>query len=115
MDGSHLIVESPGHRYVLGRPDPVATGASLAGSADASGVVKAPMPGVVTRILVAEGGRVAARQPLLVLEAMKMEHIIESNVDGVVTRIACRAGQKVGEGDVLIQIEPLPGRDHAIP
>jgi 3-methylcrotonyl-CoA carboxylase alpha subunit len=115
MDGSRLIVESPRHRYVLGRPDLVATGASLAGSAGASGVVKAPMPGVVTRILVAEGGRVAARQPLLVLEAMKMEHIIESNVDGVVTRIACRAGQKVGDGDVLIELEPLPGRDHAIP
>jgi 3-methylcrotonyl-CoA carboxylase alpha subunit len=115
LDGSHLIVESRGHRYVLGRPDLVATGASLAGSAGASGVVKAPMPGVVTRILVAEGARVAARQPLLVLEAMKMEHIIESTVDGVVTRIACRAGQKVGEGDVLIELEPLAGRDHAIP
>jgi len=36
-------------------------------------------------------------------------------VDGVVTRIACRAGQKVGEGDVLIELKPLPGRDHAIP
>jgi len=77
--------------------------------AGTSGVVKAPMPGIVTRILVTEGGRVAARQPLLVLEAMKMEHIIESSVDGVVTTIACRAGQKVGEGDVLIELAPLPG------
>jgi acetyl-CoA carboxylase biotin carboxylase subunit len=114
MDGSHLIVESPGHRYVLGRPDLVATGASPAGSAGVSSVVRAPMPGIVTRILVAQGGQVAARQPLLVLEAMKMEHIIESSMDGVVTTIACRAGQKVGEGDVLIELEPLPGRDHAI-
>jgi acetyl/propionyl-CoA carboxylase alpha subunit len=104
-DGSHLILESQGRRYVLGRPDRSASDVSLAAAAKSAGALRAPMPGVVVRILVAEGAKVAARQPLVLLEAMKMEHIIESNVDGVVKKVACRVGQKVAEGDVLIELE----------
>jgi acetyl-CoA carboxylase biotin carboxylase subunit len=104
-DGAHLIVESEGRRYVLGRPGRSSSGISLSAAAGLSGTLRAPMPGVVVRVLVAEGDRVVARQPLVLLEAMKMEHILESSVDGVVTKIACRAGQKVAEGDVLIELE----------
>ena len=63
------------------------------------------MPGLVVRVLVEEGAPVVARQPLVVLEAMKMEHLIEAPADGVVRRIACRPGDRVAEGDVLVEFE----------
>ena len=74
-----------------------------------TGTLRAPMPGMVVRVLVREGDRVTARQPLVVLEAMKMEHVIEANAAGIVGKVACRAGQKVAEGDVLVEIESGEG------
>ena len=98
------MLDSDGHTYVLGRPDRSPAAVTRAFGAAGSGTLRAPMPGVVVRIIVAAGDRVAARQPLLVLEAMKMEHILESSIDGVVATIACREGLKVAEGDVLIEV-----------
>ena len=62
------------------------------------------MPGVVVRVLVAQGDEVADRQPLAVLEAMKIEHIVESTTEGVVRAVRCEAGQRVAEGDILVEI-----------
>jgi acetyl/propionyl-CoA carboxylase alpha subunit len=64
----------------------------------------APMPGSILRVEVAEGERVEARQPLLVLEAMKMEHPILSPIDGVVESVAAQAGASVQAGDALLSI-----------
>jgi acetyl/propionyl-CoA carboxylase alpha subunit len=68
-------------------------------------VVAAPMPGTVIRMLVEEGTRVEARQPLLVLEAMKMETPLVSPADGVVGRVHVGQGDRVAGGDVLIELE----------
>ena len=114
-DGTHLVLESRGRRYVLGRPAGLASGVSMAAAAAGAATLRAPMPGVVVRVLVAEGAKVAARQPLVVLEAMKMEHIIEATTDGVVKAVACRAGQRVAEGDVLIELESGEGQTDATP
>ncbi len=62
------------------------------------------MPRLVVRVLVAEGDHVTAHQPLVMLEAMKIEHIIHSNVDGVVRRVHCRVGQRVAEGEIVIEV-----------
>lgn len=67
--------------------------------------VTAPMPGTVIRVLVEEGARVEARQPLLVLEAMKMETPLVSPHDGVVGRVHVGEGDRVAGGDVLIELE----------
>jgi biotin carboxyl carrier protein len=67
--------------------------------------VTAPMPGRVVRILVAEGDGVVAQQPVIVVEAMKMENELRSPKAGRVTRVAVTAGMSVEGGRVLIVIE----------
>jgi acetyl/propionyl-CoA carboxylase alpha subunit len=67
--------------------------------------VTAPMPGTVIRVLVEKGARIEARQPLLVLEAMKMETPLVSPHDGVVGHVHVVEGDRVAGGDVLIELE----------
>jgi propionyl-CoA carboxylase alpha chain len=70
-------------------------------TAVAPGSLLAPMPGTVVRVDVAEGDRVTAGQPLLVLEAMKMEHPVTAPADGVVTALPVVLGRQVEAGAVL--------------
>lgn len=65
---------------------------------------EAPMPGVVLRILVREGDVVAKGAPLLILEAMKMEHQISANHDARVLSINCREGELVQPGVELVTL-----------
>ncbi|UTW64197.1 acetyl-CoA carboxylase biotin carboxyl carrier protein subunit [bacterium SCSIO 12741] len=67
--------------------------------------VKAPMPGLVLDIKVAVGDTVAKGDPVLVLEAMKMENIIKSASDGVVAAIEVQSGQAVEKNQVLVSFE----------
>ncbi|MCF8606724.1 acetyl/propionyl-CoA carboxylase subunit alpha [Gordonia sp. HY442] len=71
------------------------------------GSLLAPMPGSVIRVAAAEGDTVTAGQPLLWLEAMKMEHTISAPSDGVVSVVAVEAGRQVSVGDVLAVITDL--------
>ncbi|MCP4168702.1 MAG: biotin/lipoyl-binding protein [Chloroflexi bacterium] len=68
------------------------------------GRVKAPIPGLITRVLVQAKQEVAAGQPLLILEAMKMENEIRAPRAGFVTALRVEPGQTVGMGDVLVEI-----------
>jgi acetyl/propionyl-CoA carboxylase alpha subunit len=68
-------------------------------------VVKAPMPGVVLRVLAAEGDRVEPRQPLVLLEAMKMETPLVSPYEAVVRKINVAEGDRVPGGAVLVELE----------
>ncbi|MDV3103976.1 pyruvate/oxaloacetate carboxyltransferase [Thermococcus waiotapuensis] len=69
------------------------------------GVVTAPMPGKILRILVKEGERVKTGQGLLILEAMKMENEITAPREGVVRKILVKEGATVNTGDPLLEIE----------
>jgi propionyl-CoA carboxylase alpha chain len=69
------------------------------------GSLLAPMPGTVVRIEVAPGAAVAAGAPVVVLEAMKMEHIVVAPHDGTVTSVGVTAGQPVDVGTVLAVVE----------
>lgn len=64
--------------------------------------MEAPMPGVVLRILVAQGDVVAKGAPLLILEAMKMEHQITAPRDGKIAGVNCREGELVQPGVELV-------------
>lgn len=66
--------------------------------------IKAPLPGVVTKILVKAGEAVKKGQTVLVLEAMKMENNITAEADGSVTGICVSAGDSVMEGTTLLTI-----------
>jgi 3-methylcrotonyl-CoA carboxylase alpha subunit len=70
-----------------------------------SGSLSAPMPGRVIKLMVEAGAKVAKGQPLLILEAMKMEHTITAPADGTVKEIHYAAGEQVLEGAQLIRLE----------
>ena len=70
------------------------------------GLFTAPMPGKVTKLLVAVGDRVRKGQALAVLEAMKMESRFEAPRDGLVTAVHVREGDQVEEGAVLLDLKP---------
>lgn len=72
--------------------------------------VTAPMPGKVLKVLVAAGDVVAAGQPLIVLEAMKMETTLAAEGDATVRRVAVAAGAMVDHGAVLIELSPAPAQ-----
>jgi acetyl/propionyl-CoA carboxylase alpha subunit len=65
----------------------------------------APMPGTVIRLLVAPGDRVQARQPLVVLEAMKMETPVASPFDGEVRAVHVAEGDRVAGGALLVELD----------
>ena len=76
-----------------------------AGSAVEKGSLVAPMPGNVIRLGAAVGDAVTAGQPLIWLEAMKMEHTISAPTDGVLTELNVDTGQQVDFGAVLARVE----------
>jgi biotin carboxyl carrier protein len=63
------------------------------------------MPGVVIRVLAKEGERVQPRQPLVLLEAMKMETPLVSPYEAVVRRVLVSEGDRVPGGAVLVELE----------
>jgi len=69
--------------------------------------VRAPMPGKVLRVAVKPGDHVKEGQPLLILEAMKMEHVVVSPRHGVVQEVHCSEGSIVSDGSVLAELEEL--------
>jgi biotin carboxyl carrier protein len=67
--------------------------------------IKAPMPGKIIDVLVREGATVLRGEPLIILEAMKMQNEILSPVNGVVIKVAARANTNVMKDDLLIEIK----------
>jgi biotin carboxyl carrier protein len=63
------------------------------------------MPGIVTKVLVAAGESVRKGQPLVAVEAMKMEHLIRAPRDGRVRELRARVGEMVGGGVALVEME----------
>ena len=75
----------------------------------AAGGLTAPMPGRVVKVLVDEGQACAAGQPLVILEAMKMEHAVLAPAAGRVSRLHVRAGDPVDAGAALVALDPIDG------
>jgi propionyl-CoA carboxylase alpha chain len=92
-DGATVLTELP--RFA--DPSAVPRGGSLL----------APMPGLVVRVLAEAGAAVSAGQPLVVLEAMKMEHTVAAPSDGLLAELRAGAGQQVDAGQVLAVVTPL--------
>jgi propionyl-CoA carboxylase alpha chain len=105
--GAEIYVDSPHGcvRFTAAPRFPEAT------SAEQQGSLLAPMPGAVVRLGAGLGDTVTAGQPLVWLEAMKMEHIIASPAAGVLTELSVAVGQQVGVGAVLARVETQGGSD----
>ena len=96
----HVIIGGLIRRLVLGGPD-AADGAAEAGG----GKLTAPLPSTVVKVHVAPGQKVSRGEALMVLEAMKMEHVVVAPGDGVVAAIHYDTGEQVLEGAELIAFE----------
>ncbi len=68
-------------------------------------ILAAEMLGTVVKIMVEEGEEVKAGQPILILEAMKMENEVVSPIDGKIAKIYVKEGEKVNQGDVVAIVE----------
>lgn len=75
-----------------------------ASSEAAEGQILAPMPGLILRIEVAAGDEVTAGQPLLIMEAMKMENEIKSPLDGIISKISVADQTAVEKDDLMMVI-----------
>jgi propionyl-CoA carboxylase alpha chain len=67
--------------------------------------ILAPMPGKIVELLVEENAKVTQGEPILILEAMKMQNEIIANVSGKVKKIYVKAGDSVGKDEILMEIE----------
>jgi 3-methylcrotonyl-CoA carboxylase alpha subunit len=105
-DGRDLDLMTPRGPLRLHWIDPFA--GDLGETADAGHIV-APMPGTVTRILAQEGADLPRGAPLLVLEAMKMEHTLRAPAEGRLKALKCAVGDFVQEGTELADFEPAAG------
>jgi len=72
---------------------------------DSAGDIKAPMPGLVVKLLVSEGDVVTKGQGIIVVEAMKMENEIAAPIDGTVKAIKVEAGQAINKNELMIVIK----------
>jgi 3-methylcrotonyl-CoA carboxylase alpha subunit len=102
--GRDLELTTPRGRCALHWIDPFA---AEVGEAATAGRVVAPMPGTVMRILAQPGIALARGAPLIVLEAMKMEHTLRAPTDGRITALKCAVGDFVQEGAELADFEPV--------
>lgn len=97
VDGDEIRLEIADERALL-------TGAAGARSASARQEIRAPMPGLLKRVHVAEGAAVQAGDAVATLEAMKMENELRAGQAGTVAQILVAEGTKVESGTVLIVI-----------
>ncbi len=93
-----------GRALALRRPDYASAIEGLAGGDD----IRAPMPGKVLEVKAKAGQAVKRGEPLIVLEAMKMEHTLTAPRDGVVAEVNATAGTQTAEGVVLVKLQPAP-------
>lgn len=132
LSGKAISLRIDGHMYLVhltgldskgnvmatinGRPVPLtvmdelkAQALESLGTAAGSGTIAADIPGLVVEIKVAVGQVVHQGDPVIVVEAMKMQNELCAAVGGTVVAIPVKVGQPVNPGDALVVIEPEPG------
>jgi acetyl/propionyl-CoA carboxylase alpha subunit len=105
VSGEEIVVFAEGEAWTFGEPQ---TEAGAGDAAAADGVLRSPLPGRIAAVNAKAGERVARGQPLIVVEAMKMEHALTAPFDGTVAAISVKPGDLVSEGVSLGRLDPLP-------
>ncbi len=101
-EGDELIVLADGATHRLALYDPLHVSDEEQATVPA---INAPLPGKIIQVLVAPGAEVAKGAPLIVLEAMKMEHTSTAPAAGRIARVNVAAGEQVDEGVELLAFE----------
>lgn len=107
-DAKQLKVKVNGNTYELAIKEPIdqllqKMGLNI-GSAKKVEAIKAPMPGLVLKIMVEEGQQIRKGDPVLILEAMKMENVFKAPADATVKAIKVTERKAVEKGEVLIEL-----------
>lgn len=105
-DGRDFRVTVEGRTFLIAAAGGGKRGRSGVGSAtDAPGKITAPLAGVFVEARVAVGDTIEAGQPVVVVEAMKMQNEIQTPLDGTVTAIPFSAGDRVEKGDLVLEYD----------
>jgi acetyl-CoA/propionyl-CoA carboxylase biotin carboxyl carrier protein len=106
-DVVHVDVEGQSLEFRLAPPPTVEEAVRHAAAAGGEGIaiLTAPMPGRVIAVRADAGAAVRAQQPIVIIEAMKMEHAVLAPRDGTLTRVAVREGQQVQRGELLAEVD----------
>ena len=113
-DGADVHVDVEGQSLEFGlSPAPTVEDAvrHAAAAGEGASVLTAPMPGRVIGVRAAEGDPVAAHQPVVIIEAMKMEHAVVTPMGGKLVRLHVSEGQQVQRGEVLAEVAAYHGAD----
>ena len=108
QEGENSFIKFNGKTYRLKEVEEV-EGIS---SQSSESSLEAPLPGKITKILVKPGDVVTAKQQLIILEAMKMEHIISAPYAGTVKKVLFKVNDQVKEGQALVELEPMDKIEH---
>jgi acetyl/propionyl-CoA carboxylase alpha subunit len=102
----HVDADGQSLEFRIAPPPTVEEAVRHAASAggDGTAALLAPMPGRVIAVRVADGAAVRAHQPIIVIEAMKMEHAVVAPIDGTLVNLTVREGQQVQRGDLLGEV-----------
>ncbi|MEM7216500.1 MAG: biotin/lipoyl-containing protein, partial [Pseudomonadota bacterium] len=100
--GKRVAVFAPDGTFEFVFPDLLAGQSDIADGGD---TIIAPMPGLVKKVIVQSGASVTLGDPLVVLEAMKMEHTLTAPRDGLVEEVNASEGDQVEDGDLLVRME----------
>jgi 3-methylcrotonyl-CoA carboxylase alpha subunit len=98
--GDETIVFERGNAFAFTEPQSLASSAGAA----ADGAIRAPMPGRIIAVQIADGAAVAKGQALVTMEAMKMEHTLTAPFEGLAAGLVHSVGDQVTEGTVLLRI-----------
>ncbi|MET8144449.1 biotin carboxylase N-terminal domain-containing protein [Sphaerisporangium sp. NPDC005288] len=115
LDGGVVWLGRDGRSWALTPHEAGEHGAGAGPGGAGDGVVRSPMPGTVLLVKVVPGEQVTQGQPLLIVEAMKMEHTVTAPADGIVAELAVRAGRPVDMDAVLAVIRPAPAEPAGAP
>jgi acetyl/propionyl-CoA carboxylase alpha subunit len=108
----HVSVDGQSVEFLAAPPPTVEEAVAHAAAAgEGAALLAAPMPGRVIALRAVEGEAVTAHQPIVVLEAMKMEHAVVAPIDGTLSRLDVSEGQQVQRGDVLGEVTAYHGDD----
>ena len=102
-----ILVNGVWHSFTVETPVSLKRKRYLAQQADASSAfsIEAPMPGKIIDIMVEEGVEVKEGEPIIILEAMKMQNEINSHITGIVKSVSVKKNETVMKDDILIEIE----------
>jgi acetyl-CoA/propionyl-CoA carboxylase biotin carboxyl carrier protein len=108
--GRTTWIGAEGDSWTFHAPEPIAPGRTHVNSTFA---IESPMPGTVVSVLVSAGDPVTAGQPVVVVEAMKMEHTLRASADGIVSDVLVHVGDRVSLKQLLAVVDPAePSEEH---